>query len=326
MLAKNCIFDVSDATFNEVCLDIFHLQYRKCQIYKEYVDLLNVSPSSISHYSNIPFLPISFFKTHKVLCETSYQRVFESSGTTGRQTSRHFVHDLTLYEESIKLGFEYFFGQPKNYRFLLLLPGYLERENSSLVYMMQFLVKDSGHNESGFYLRNHEELLEAIQSLELSQSHYMLFGVTYALLDLMEVFEQSKLQIEHGLLFETGGMKGKRKELVKEELHQILKTGFKVPQVFSEYGMTELLSQAYLMSDGKFHCPPWMKVMGREVNDPLQTREKGRSMGLNVIDLANLHSCSFIATEDIGDVDGERGFTVNGRLENSIARGCNMLL
>lgn len=307
-------------------MEIFHLQYKNCQIYKEYVDLLNVSPSSITHYSSIPFLPIELFKSHQVLSKGSYEKVFESSGTTGENTSRHYVYDLKVYEKSILEGFNTFFGKPNNYSFLLLLPGYLERKNASLVYMMDYLIGKSGRKESGFYLRNHDDLIETIHKLESKGEKYILLGVTYALLDLAEKVEQGNLVLRNGLLFETGGMKGKRKEMVKEDLHRYLKASFGVPQVLSEYGMTELLSQAYMMSDGKFHCPSWMKILGREINDPLQSGVVGRSLGLNVIDLANVHSCSFIATQDMGDVYKDGSFTVSGRLENSIARGCNMLL
>lgn len=290
------------------------------------MDLLNLSALDIGHYTQIPFLPISFFKTRKVLTGHNYEMAFESSGTTGENTSKHYVSDLSLYEESIYKGFEYFFGNPNKFRFLFLLPGYLERENSSLVYMANHLTSFSKYKENGFYLREHEELLKVIQDLEFKNELYLLMGVSYAMEDLSLVCKKDHVEINHGLLFETGGMKGKRKEKTKEAFHKELKDNFSVAQVFSEYGMTELLSQAYLMGDSKFHCPPWMKVMGREINDPLDTVEQGRSLGLNVIDLANVNSCSFIATEDHCSLYPDGSFNVLGRLENTIARGCNLLL
>ena len=274
----------------------------------------------------IPFLPISLFKTGKVSCEIEHEAVFESSGTTGKQTSKHYVHDLSLYRESIDKGFHYFFGSSSNKAFLLLLPGYLERENSSLVYMMNYLMRGSKISGSNFYLYDHKEMYHAMEQLEKRKEKYLLFGVTYALLDFMEYFKELGGEINSGIVFETGGMKGKRKELPKDELHRILRSGFGVDTIYSEYGMTELLSQAYLMGDNHFHCPPWMKVIGREVNDPLQLRKEGRSMGLNIIDFANLCSCSFVATEDAGNLYEDGSFEVNGRLDHTLARGCNLLL
>ena len=302
------------------------MQYKRCQIYKEYVELLQIPVSDINHFSKIPFLPISIFKTHKVVSSSTYQKVFESSGTSGEHTSKHYIQNLELYNSSIVKGFDHFFGDLKKFRFLFLLPGYLERENSSLVYMAQKLIDLSGHKESDFYLHEHNRLLQNMKTLEQNKRPYILLGVTYAMLDLIKEFKKDDFKIEQGLLFETGGMKGLRKELLKAELHEKLEEGFGLGQFFSEYGMTELLSQAYMMGDKRFHCPPWMKVLGREVNDPLNTKLKGRSLGLNVIDLANINSCSFIATEDQGNIFEEGSFEVMGRLENSIARGCNLLI
>ncbi len=320
---KGRIFTISSQReFNEVSLEVFHYQYNNVEIYREYVDSVCDDIQSINNYRRIPFLPIEFFKTHKVMAEgVKEQKVFFSSGTTGVTRSRHYVAELSLYEKSFIQGFEYFYGSPSMFTIIALLPSYLEREGSSLVYMAEKLIELSGNRESGFYLNNYNDLALLLKKTDMKK--VFLLGVTYALLDLTENYD---LNLKGAVVMETGGMKGRRKEMVREELHKILKDGFGVDSIHSEYGMTELLSQAYSKGNGIFHTPPWMKILIRDTNDPLSLIDNEKTGGINIIDLANLHSCSFIATQDLGKRYGDGSFEVLGRFDNSDIRGCNLLV
>jgi len=314
----------SDIEFNAFALKIFHYQYANNQVYQQYVNYhLNATAiKNIDHYSQIPFLPIEFFKTHRVNC-TDHQsdQLFTSSGTTGVNTSRHYVADINLYETSFLKGFELFFGRPEDFLILALLPSYLEREGSSLVYMAKKLIEKSNHKSSGFYMDNYDELIQTLNSTGKQQT--ILLGVSFALLELAENY---KLNLSGAIVMETGGMKGRRKEIVREELHRILRTKFNVGQIYSEYGMTELLSQAYSTGDGIFETPPWMKILIRDTNDPKTILSNKQTGGINVIDLANVYSCSFIATQDLGKLYNNGSFEVLGRFDASDIRGCNLLV
>ena len=319
------IFDIrSTEDFNEVCLEIFRFQAANCPVYHDYVKLLDVNPATVSSIEEIPFLPISFFKSHKVVCGADNgATIFLSSGTTGMEQSKHFVSDVSLYEKSFRKGFEQFYGPINEFCILALLPSYLEREGSSLIYMVNDLIEQSNHADSGFYLRQYDEIATKLRELEAQKQPTLLLGVTYALLDLIE---QEQLNLEYTIIMETGGMKGKRKEMVREELHRTLCNGFGVDAIHSEYGMTEMLSQGYSLGSGLFDCVPWMKILVREINDPFQYCAVGRTGGINVIDLANLYSCSFIATQDLGKLHQNGQFEVLGRFDNSDIRGCNLLI
>ena len=278
----------------------------------------------LASLEEIPFLPISFFKTHSIVTgNKESQQIFASSGTTGMDCSQHSVVDIALYKESFTRGFTYFFGAVKDYTILALLPSYLEQKNSSLVYMITDLIKQSGKAESGFYLNNYEELAKKLVKLDQKGEKILLIGVTYALLDLITL---RKFQLKNTIIMETGGMKGRRKEMIKHELHTHLSEGFGVSKIYSEYGMTELLSQAYSLGGELFQTPPWMKVLIREVEDPFTLLPRGKSGGINVIDLANINSCSFIATQDLGKVHSNGQFEVLGRFDHSDIRGCNLML
>ena len=310
--------------FRELSLSTFFDQYRCNEVYRKYVELLGIRVSDIQEISDIPFLPIKYFKTHKILCsEQKAQIIFKSSGTSGQEQSQHFVSDLDVYRESYIKGFEYFYGNPGNYRFLALLPDYLEREGSSLVFMIDDLIRRSQYADSDFYLRNLDALLDVLIRNEKDKIPTILFGVSYALLDLAEVITKP---IRELIIMETGGMKGKRPEIPKPAFHQILKKAFGVKEIHSEYGMTELLSQAYSQGDGKFRTPPWMKVIIRDLYDPFRPMPAGRTGGINVIDLANKNSVSFIETQDLGRINSDGTFEVLGRINQSDIRGCNLLL
>ncbi|MBT5426263.1 MAG: acyl transferase [Bacteroidetes bacterium] len=310
--------------FRELSLSTFFDQYRCNEVYRKYVELLGIRVSDIQEISDIPFLPIKYFKTHKILCsEQKAQIIFKSSGTSGQEQSQHFVSDLDVYRESYIKGFEYFYGNSVNYRFLALLPDYLEREGSSLVFMMDDLIRRSQYADSDFYLRNLDALLDVLIRNEKDKIPTILFGVSYALLDLAEVITKP---IRELIIMETGGMKGKRPEIPKPAFHQILKKAFGVKEIHSEYGMTELLSQAYSQGDGKFRTPPWMKVIIRDLYDPFRQMPAGRTGGINVIDLANKNSVSFIETQDLGRINSDGTFEVLGRINQSDIRGCNLLL
>lgn len=315
------LFSISnDKEFNEVSLETFHYQYNNLDIYRSFVDYLKVDVSKIKYYKEIPFLPIEVFKKHQVLIGEEHEMIFTSSGTTGSNTSKHYIKDLTLYEQSFLKAFDIFYGEIKNFCVIGLLPSYLEREGSSLIYMVDRLIQDSGHKQSKFCLSLTEIELDVMRDPNQS---CLVFGVTYALLDLAEAFEGP---FPNTIFMETGGMKGKRKEMIKSELHAVLKTGLQTDEIHSEYGMTELLSQAYSLEKGLFDCPPWMKGLIREVQDPLTLRSDFKTGGLNVIDLANINSCSFIATQDLARFHPNGQFEIMGRFDHSDIRGCNLLL
>jgi len=322
---ENLIFKVeSPEDFNAVALKIFHFQYQNNSVYRKFVDGLNIDVSEIRQFEQIPFLPIEFFKSHKVVSfEKPAEITFSSSGTSGMETSKHLIANLCLYEHSFMKSFSLFYGNPEDYVFLALLPSYLEKGGSSLVFMAEKLIKESHHSESGFYLNEYDNLKNTLLSLKKKNKKTVLLGVTYALLDMAEGFPIAFPEL---IVMETGGMKGRRKEMVREELHAVLTKGFGVENIHSEYGMTELLSQAYSKGDGIFNCPPWMKIMARDINDPFSFVRTGKTGGINVIDFANLYSCSFIETKDLGKVYSNGSFEVLGRFDNSDVRGCNLLL
>lgn len=310
--------------FNALAIEAFHFQYENVDIYKAYCDSIGCKVNSIEHFSRIPALPISFFKTHKVLAKNNKAELhFKSSGTTGINTSNHFVHQAAIYEASFLEGFKRFYGEPSKYCILALLPSYIEQGNSSLVYMANSLIGLSKHPLSGFYLNNYRELSETLLELEQSGQKTLLLGVTYALLDLAEQFPQA---LKNTLIMETGGMKGRRKELIREDLHRFLCDAFHVKSIHSEYGMTELLSQAYSKGDGIFETPPWLKVLVRDTYDPYALMPQNRSGGINLIDLANIFSCCFIETKDLGKLLSDNTFTILGRFDNSDIRGCNLMV
>lgn len=307
-----------------MALTLFNAQVSENIVYRDFVAGLKLDPQDVTTLESIPFLPIEFFKTHKVITdigsEGDSQQVFTSSGSI---QSRHYVKNVQIYEKSYRQGFEHFYGPVENYCVLALLPSYLEREGSSLIYMAEDLIKRSGHPLSGFYLDNYTDLIQKLELLESQGQQVLLLGVTYALLELVE---KHKFQLRNTIVMETGGMKGKRKEMVREELHALLCDGFGVNAIHSEYGMTELLSQAYSKGNGVFYCPPWMCVMIRDTNDPFTYLNDNRTGGINVIDLANIYSCSFIATQDLGKRKQDGSFEVLGRFDNSDIRGCNLLV
>jgi hypothetical protein len=319
------IFSIdNEVAFNEVALVIFQHQERNCEVYHDYIHHLKINLSSVNNYKKIPFLPISFFKTHEVLSSNlKPEIVFSSSGTTGQITSKHLVSDVNIYEQSFNKAFEQFYGSPKEICILALLPSYLEREGSSLIYMVDDLLKQSEHPQSGYFLHNLDQLFTTLLELKKVNQKTVLIGVTYALLDFVEQF---KIDFPELIVMETGGMKGKRKEMVCEELHKVLYAGFGVDNIHSEYGMTELLSQAYSYGQGIFNCPPWMKILLRDTSDPLSLVQNKQSGGINVIDLANINSCSFIATQDLGKFHTDGSFEVLGRFDNADIRGCNLLV
>lgn len=319
------LYQINNENFNDLVLNTFDFQSKHNPIYKNFISNLNINPNEVKDISNIPFLPISFFKTHKVKTgEWEPEIIFESSGTTGANTSRHFLDDLQFYYDHSLKNFEFFYGDPKNYHIIGLLPSYLERENSSLVHMVQHLMKKCDSKYSGFYLYNYDELSDKLAQIghkSGSDRKIMLIGITFALLELGEQMAPSLS--DNAIVIETGGMKGRRREMIREELHNVLCENFDLTSIHSEYGMSELLSQAYSSGEGKFKTPPWMKVLVRDINDPFSyTNGVG---AINIIDLANIHSCAFIETQDIGKINKEGTFEVMGRVDNSDIRGCNLL-
>ena len=319
------IFNIrSVEEFNAIALKLFRHQAEMVAPYRTFIEHLKVDPASVKFIEEIPFLPLSFFKTHQILEDgQGIQQTFSSSGTTGQQTSQHHISDLSWYERSFRLGFQRFYGNPEEWCILALLPSYLERKGSSLIYMAQDLIQASRHPQSGFYLDDLEKLSATLEKLEASGQKTLLLGVSFALLDLAEQFPTP---LSHCTIMETGGMKGRRKELVREELHTILCRAFQVDKIHSEYGMTELLSQAYSNGDGRFFTPPWTKVLIREANDPFSLSPTGRTGGINIIDLANRHSCAFLATQDLGRYYADGSFEVLGRFDHSDLRGCNLMV
>lgn len=320
----NRVFSIAtNLDFEQTAFDVFLFQFKNNPVYQQYCTLLQKTPATVAHLDDIPFLPISFFKSHTITTtQFKPQVLFESSGTTGQLPSRHFLKDAAIYKKSFQKGFETFYGLPKNYCILGLLPSYLERGQSSLVYMVKNLIEQSGHPKSGFYLYDHQDLAATLQQLEAAAQPTLLIGVTYALLDFAANFP---MPLRHTQIMETGGMKGRKKELIRADVHALLQAAFYLPTIQSEYGMTELLSQAYAKKEGIFYTPPWMQLRLRHEDDPLGTAASLTTGGLNVIDLANLYSCAFIATEDVGRREANGGFTVLGRLDNAEVRGCSLL-
>ncbi len=323
MISTKDIFNISsEEDFETLTLQVFKFQFENNPIYRSFCDLLFVHSSDIKRIEDIPFLPIQFFKSHEVLSSDIIQKTFSSSGTTGSIISKHFVSDLSVYEDSFRKGFNHFYRDTSEYTILALLPSYLERDGSSLVYMVDDLIKQSRHPESGFYLDNVSELKDMLIQLDAKGRKVLLIGVSFALLDLVE---NHSFHLKNTLIMETGGMKGRRKELIREELHNVLKSGFDVDEIHSEYGMTELLSQAYSHGGGIFNCPPWMKILIRNTEDALTLESHGKTGGINIIDLANINSCSFIATQDLGKTHKNGSFEVLGRFDHSDIRGCNLM-
>jgi hypothetical protein len=322
---KQQVFSISnDQQFAETALQVFRFQAQNCAVYREFIMNLKVDIDAVDSVEKIPFLPIGFFKSHEVLSShDKVQVIFTSSGTTGMVNSRHLVTDVSWYEESFCRAFDLFYGDIRNYCVLALLPSYLDREGSSLIYMVQDLIKRSENRDSDFYLYDHDDLFAQLKSQQQAQKPTLLMGVTFALLDFVE---QHPIYFPDLIVMETGGMKGRRKEMVRDELHQTLCKGFGVSAIHSEYGMTELLSQAYSNGNGIFNCPPWMRIITRDTNDPITILSNDKTGGINVIDLANVNSCSFIATQDLGRVYKDGSFEVLGRFDNSDIRGCNLLV
>src|ERR1043166_1509375 len=345
----NKIFNVNEGNFLDLALEIFRFQYQHNSIYKTYVDMLRFNPKKINELRNIPFLPIQFFKTHRVQT-TDFKAVneFQSSGTTQTINSHHFIKDIELYHQSFTKTFELFYGPVEEWFIGGLLPSHLERMNSSLVFMMDELIRKSGHEQSGFYLYEHERLHNTLKDLENKKQKTLLIGVTFALVDFAREYPSS---LKYTTIMETGGMKGRREEMVRHDLHELLRKKFSVDAIHSEYGMTELLSQAYSKGDGIFYCPPWMKILVRDEEDPLEVQSSEFRVQspidsrlstaqslltthnsrlttkgvINVIDLANIYSCSFIATGDAGILYGDGSFEVIGRIDNSDIRGCSLM-
>ncbi|PZR18873.1 MAG: acyl transferase [Flavobacterium psychrophilum] len=325
MVTAQDIFTISSKKeFEKITLKVFRHQYDSNTVYRDFCNFLKKDKQNVKSIQEIPFLPIQFFKSHEVLSSTDpVQETFTSSGTTGMITSRHHVTDLNYYEQSFRQAFSQFYGNIEDYAVLALLPSYLEREGSSLIYMVEDLIEGSNNPDSGFYLHNYDELITKLTALDNAGQNVLLIGVTYALLDLVE---KQSFSLNNTIIMETGGMKGRRKEMIREELHDVLCKGFGVSKIHSEYGMTELLSQAYSLGDGIFECPPWMDILIRDTEDALSYIEPGKTGGINVIDLANINSCSFIATQDLGKKYPNQSFEILGRFDNSDIRGCNLMV
>ncbi|PCI99390.1 MAG: acyl transferase [Flavobacteriales bacterium] len=325
MSFTNSIFNInSEKEFNTLSLKVFNYQYTNNVVYQEFCNHLKITPSAITTINQIPFLPIELFKTHQIKTSVfKEQQIFLSSGTTGKNQSKHYVKDLSIYEKSYQKAFQQFYGNVEDYCVIALLPSYLERKGSSLIYMVEDLIQKSNNPKSGFFLENHAKMVEILQKNIKNGHKTMLFGVSFALLDLAE---KHQIDLSDVIIMETGGMKGRRKELTRTELHGIYKKSFNVAEIHSEYGMTELLSQAYSKGNGVFDTPNWMKIMIRDINDPFAILENNKTGGINVIDLANINSCSFIATQDLGKKTSKNKFEVLGRFDNSDLRGCNLLI
>jgi len=314
----------NESDFEKLALDVFLYQAQYNKIFSDFIKGLRLLPEEIKNVSDIPFMPVEFFKTHMIVTgDENHDRIFTSSGTTGEQSSKHFVKDLKLYEDVFTNIFSQFYGDPSGYTILALLPSYLERDGSSLIYMMENLISKSQQADSGFYLYEHQKLFSLLNNLKLQKKKTLLFGVTYALLDFVSVYQ---IDFPELIVMETGGMKGKRREMVREEVHELLCSGFGVKAIHSEYGMTELLSQAYSKGNGIFNTPQWMKIVIRDPYDPLKPLESNSSGGINIIDLANIDTCAFIATQDLGKVYPDGSFEVLGRFDFSDVRGCNLII
>lgn len=322
---RNRIFNIKDQTdFSEIALEVFNYQYDKNAVYQYFITSLGKKREAVKNLTDIPYLPVEFFRNQKIITgDLPVEMIFETSGTTGISPGKHFINDLSLYEKSFLNAFRLFYGDPENYFITALLPSYTERQSSSLVYMADKLIKKSPDPLSGFYKGNIEDLIYVLKEAKAGNRKILLLGVSFALLDLAE--KQSP-DLSGVIVMETGGMKGMRKEVTRQELHAILKEKLNVSSIHSEYGMTELMSQAYSKGEGIFYCPPWMKVVIRDPQDPLSLYTgTGRAGGINIIDLANINSCSFIATGDLGRLHDDGGFEVLGRFDNSDIRGCNLL-
>ena len=323
---ENRIFEIkSEDDFQNLALEIFMFQATQNIVYKEWLNHLKININEINSYEQIPFLPISFFKSKQVVTGhlSSKAFTFTSSSTTSQIPAKHYVNTIDLYMQSYTKSFNLFYGDVSNYAILALLPNYLQRQGSSLVYMVNDLINRSQNQHSGFYLDNVLDLKQKIERLKRENQKVILIGVTYALLDLCELNVELNDQF---IVMETGGMKGRRKEMIKEELHHILKKGFKIENIHSEYGMTELLSQAYSKGDGLYDAPPWMRFLIRDIDDPLQMQKNAKTGGINVIDLANIYSCSFIATQDLGKIEKTGQLALMGRFDHSDVRGCNLMI
>jgi len=334
------IFNINtEEKFITSCIETFHYQYENVEIYKNFVDNLSIIPSKVTDIEKIPFLPIEMFKNHKIIDKNlSTNMYFQSSGTTQTNLSKHWISDENIYQESIIKSFEKFIGNPKDFVFLGLLPSYLERQNSSLIYMVNYLMKLSNNEENSYFLYEHEELLKKIHFLEKLHKKYILFGISFALLDFLDTLKKLNIlnfKISNGIIIETGGMKGRKSEITKDELLSELKEGFGTNKIYSEYSMTELLSQAYSTGNNSYNCPNWMRVLIRSLEDPFSYIKSGQTGAINIIDLANRHSCAFIATQDLGksfDITKntenikQYEFQVLGRTDNSDIRGCSLLL
>jgi len=322
-MLSNKIFHVaSPDEFKRIALEVFTYQYRHNPLYKKFVNYLKVDPNLVQQLDQIPFLPIQFFKSHRVISGSAEPQISFSSSGTGGATSTHYVTNLQLYVKSFREGFKYVYGNVENYTVLALLPAYLERKGSSLVYMVNDLITQSKRSASGFYLNDLDALAAVLRQLDARGEKVLLIGVSFALLDLIERYQ---FKLDHTIVMETGGMKGRRKEITREELHQRLQQGFGIKSIHSEYGMTELLSQGYSKGLGLFTCPPWMKVLIRDPEDPLQLLPHQHTGGVNIIDLANINSCAFIATQDLGKQHENNQFEILGRFDHADIRGCNLL-
>ncbi|BAP33159.1 acyl-protein synthetase [Chryseobacterium sp. StRB126] len=329
MEPKNIFNIQTEQDFLDVSLKTFRYQYENVEIYRKFVDYLNINPDEVNNLSEIPFLPIEMFKNHQILDKNvTTDLFFQSSGTTQMNLSKHFIANTDLYEESIYKSFEQFIGKPEDFIFLGLLPSYLEKQNSSLIYMVDYLMKKSAKPENGYFLYNHSDLFNLLNRLQ--DKKVILFGVSFALLDFLdychsEHSKESLSILENLIVIETGGMKGRKEEMTKDELLKILQEGFKTDKIYSEYSMTELLSQAYSLGNNEYQCPNWMRIKIRNAEDPFSYEKEGRTGAINIIDLANTHSCSFIATQDLGKIIGDK-FQVLGRIDHSDIRGCSLLV
>ena len=328
-MIKNIFNIKNQSDFLTSCLETFHYQYNNIEVYRKFVDYLKINPSEINAIEKIPFLPIEMFKNHLILDQNfKTENYFQSSGTTQIQTrSKHFIADFNWYEQSIERSFAQFIGKPEDFIFLGLLPNYSENQNSSLIYMVDYLMKKSGKPENGYFLYNHQELFNLIQELQNEDKKIILFGVSFALLDYLDFCKTQQLlhsKTQQLTIIETGGMKGRKEEMMKDELLKIFREGFNTDKIYSEYSMTELLSQAYSLGENLYETPNWMRILIRNTEDPFSYVEDGKTGAINIIDLANIHSCSFIATQDLGKI-GEGKFQVLGRIDHSDIRGCSLL-
>jgi phenylacetate-coenzyme A ligase PaaK-like adenylate-forming protein len=318
------LYEVNDGSFADIALELFRFQAKYNPVYAQFLSFLKADPGKINQVEKIPFLPVSFFKRHAIQTGSwNSEIIFTSSGTSGTTQSRHVVHDLEFYLQHSRKCFELQFGPLENYHFLALLPSYLEREGSSLIYMMEHFIKNSNSSVSGFYLKDLSGLLERIHSLKGDGRRVIVWGVTFALLELAEQFTAD---LSHCLIFETGGMKGRRKEITRSEFYDVLRTRLKAREIYSEYGMTELMSQAYTRGDTRFQNPPFLKILGRDLSDPFEKGVINETCGINVVDLANFHSIAFLETEDLGKIYRDGSFEILGRIDNSDVRGCNLMV